>query len=106
MEENPQASETLQQGKDISRPKYDNHETYFKCDYYNHGAKEYKIPNYLVEMSMGYGQNAEGRKYGLYFISKVHEAGISDSIPDGARLSDTKIILSWTVSSTTCFWRP
>ena len=49
-------------------------------------AKKYKIPMYLVElymMSMRCGQNAEGRKYGLYFISKVHEAGPSDdSIPD------------------------
>ena len=34
-------------------------------------------------MSMGHGHNAEGRKYGVYFISKVHEAGPSDnSIPD------------------------
>ena len=44
--------------KDISKPKYDNHETYFKSGYYNHVAKKYKIPKYLVElytMSMGYG---------------------------------------------------
>ena len=26
-------------------------------------------------MSMGHGHNAEGRKYGVYFISKVHKVG-------------------------------
>ena len=94
MEENPQASETLQQGKDISRPKYDNHETYFKCGYCNHVAKKYKIPMYLVQlymMSMRCGQNAEGRKYGLYFISNLHEIGTSDSVPDGARPSEPRL---------------
>ena len=34
----------------------------------------------------------EGRKYGVYFISKVHEVGTSDSIPDEARPSDTETL--------------
>ena len=44
----------------------------------------------LYMMSMGHGQNAEGRKYEVYFISKVHKVGTSDSVPDGARPIDTK----------------
>ena len=34
----------------------------FKCGYYNHVAKKYKILKYLVElyMIMRHGQNAEG----------------------------------------------
>jgi hypothetical protein len=54
--------------------------------------KKYKIPKILVGlymMSMGHGQKAKGRKYGVYFISKVLEAGTSDSVPDGARHQDS-----------------
>ena len=81
-----------------------------------HVAKKYKISKYLVElyrMSMRHGQNAEGKKYGVYFISKVHEDGNLDSIPDGTRPSESKTlqqgeilreitILSWIASPTIC----
>ena len=77
----------FQKGKGISKLKYDknNKTACYKCDCYNHVAKECRTSKHLVDLYMkSAGRAQDNQKFEAHFASHEMEMGTSDQAPHGS----------------------